>query len=286
MVLGDKLRADNPTNKYNQGSASKSFQTLTQAKKSGSRAKEWSNKLYTLPRTSISKHQRNRAPLTRPPHTLVGVPRNVVSVPNDQAQWLRTEMLRFGVAPNEVGWSAWAAQCWRGGVEGMCLKRFLKRFVGVLGRFLVAISTGFLFQHFHSGLYGSFGERLVGFIALLVFRVGCLVSQWLSVGCDLRPFWCRCVWEHKSMSPFHEIQKNLKPPQASLNLLMDTAARSGSHLDEAWDILEASCTWVQWCLQRVSFCEGQLVKTSLFRPSRVTGGFAFAQGGPHMVGNG
>lgn len=28
------------------------------------------------------------------------------------------------------------------------------------------------------------------------------------------------------------------PNQASLNLLMDTAARSGSHLDEAWDILE------------------------------------------------
>lgn len=27
--------------------------------------------------------------------------------------------------------------------------------------------------------------------------------------------------------------------QATLNLLMDTAARSGSHLDEAWDILEA-----------------------------------------------
>eukprot|EP00913_Durusdinium_trenchii_P018519 g17401.t1 len=30
------------------------------------------------------------------------------------------------------------------------------------------------------------------------------------------------------------------PNEASLNLLMDTAARSGSHMDEAWDILEAS----------------------------------------------
>ena len=29
------------------------------------------------------------------------------------------------------------------------------------------------------------------------------------------------------------------PNEASLNLLMDTAARSGFHLDEAWDILEA-----------------------------------------------
>ena len=66
--------------------------------------------------------------------------------------------------------------------------------------------------------------------------------------------------------------------QATLNLLMDTAARSGSHLDEAWDILEA----------RKKSCggDGCVFGVPLSFPRKMTDFFFFLKKGrPFSKGN-